>query len=192
MGRVKSKDRYITRSCGSVNRTNVDVLKKGRILKQMPNSNGYLRVPLSDSKTNRKERVSVHRLVAIHFIFLNNDKPHVNHIDFDHTNNCYNNLEWVTHQENMNHSKKAGRFIRTDEWIKNARKGQEKYRKKVIGINQKNGYIVIVNKLNSIKDYGFSPGEVCLSCKSKTKLSKGYKFDYIDTISAEEVGMLKR
>lgn len=56
----------------------------------------------------------MHDCVARHFI----DKPQskeklvVNHKDFDKTNNNAWNLEWVTHLENMQHSKNAGRFTR--------------------------------------------------------------------------------
>ena len=61
-------------------------------------ANGYLEVQLS-----KKHYCLVHRLVASVFIDNPDDKPFVNHIDGDKTNNNKNNLEWVTESENVQH-----------------------------------------------------------------------------------------
>lgn len=88
LGRVKSFPRNGT-------------IKEERILK--PNKvGGYLQVALQNHK-NRKYK-KVHRLVAETFIPNLENKREVNHIDGDKTNNCVENLEWVTTSENQLHS----------------------------------------------------------------------------------------
>ena len=51
---------------------------------------------------------TVHRLVAKAFIPNPDAKPEVNHIDDNKLNNRADNLEWVTHTENMRHAHATG------------------------------------------------------------------------------------
>ena len=54
----------------------------------------------------------VYRLVALAWIPNPQNKPQVNHIDGVRDNNHYQNLEWCTNQENMNHAYAAGLMTR--------------------------------------------------------------------------------
>ena len=76
--------------------------KTGRLMKQKKNEKGYLRLGLR--KNGKTKCMRVHRLVAQAFIPNPDNKPDVNHIDFDKENNCVNNLEWVTCKENNDYS----------------------------------------------------------------------------------------
>ena len=81
------------------------VKSKRKILK--PIKGEYLKVGLSK---NGKHNVQyVHRLVAELFVENINKKPQVNHKDENKYNNHANNLEWVTHKENMNYGTKQDR-----------------------------------------------------------------------------------
>lgn len=77
---------------------NVKNVSRNRILKPWDNGNGYLYIACGRSK-----RVSVHRLVALHFLEKEDGKTEVNHKDGNKYNNCIDNLEWVTSSENSFH-----------------------------------------------------------------------------------------
>ena len=65
---------------------------------------GYKVVYLYDYKTKKGRLKPVHRLVAQAYIPNTENKPCVNHKDGIKTNNNLDNLEWVTHKENMRHA----------------------------------------------------------------------------------------
>lgn len=99
-GRVFSKGRY-------KNNNGTQVFMKGRIRKTFLNEIGYEIISLSVDGKKYNERV--HRLVLQTF------KPHkrfdemgVNHIDGIKTNNNLENLEWMTHKENIRHAWRTG------------------------------------------------------------------------------------
>lgn len=79
---------------------------KGRTIKPNLKQNGYAQVGLR--KEGKRKWVSIHRLVAIHFINNPKNKPQVNHIDCNKQNNNIENLEWVTAQDNYKHAKENG------------------------------------------------------------------------------------
>lgn len=74
----------------------------GRELKQKTDKGGYKRVTLWKSK--RGKDFLVHRLVCAVFHLNAGMKPEVNHIDGNKSNNCADNLEWVTYAENLQHA----------------------------------------------------------------------------------------
>lgn len=99
IGRVRSLDVLVN------SKHKLGRLKKGKLLKQENVIGGYKRVAFCVN--NKKKRYSVHRLVASHFILNEKNKPQVNHIDKNTSNNRVENLEWVTIRENMSHQKRG-------------------------------------------------------------------------------------
>lgn len=79
----------------------VKSLYTNTILKGCKDKKGYLKVILC--KNSIKSTKKFHRLVAESFIPNPENKPEVNHIDEDKTNNKVSNLEWMTTKENSNH-----------------------------------------------------------------------------------------
>jgi hypothetical protein len=72
------------------------------ILQPSYDKDGYKRVTLQKNKKRKYFRVC--RLVAEAFIANPENKPFVNHIDKDKTNDRCDNLEWTTAYENWKHS----------------------------------------------------------------------------------------
>lgn len=84
---------------------NVKNVKTNKLLLGDVNRVGYKRVILYSPV---KKRFFVHRLVAYHFVDGYQDELVVNHKDGNKTNNCADNLEWVTRSENDIHAFKLG------------------------------------------------------------------------------------
>lgn len=80
--------------------------KTGYEYKQRLTTNGYMKV----GTTYKYKPLDplVHRLVALQFIDNPENKPQVNHINGDKTDNRVENLEWVTEKENTNHATATG------------------------------------------------------------------------------------
>jgi len=73
-----------------------------RILLTNDDGNGYQKVTLWVKGVQTSEKV--HRLVAKCFIENPDNFLTVNHIDCNKQNNCYSNLEWLSHVDNMKHA----------------------------------------------------------------------------------------
>lgn len=69
-------------------------------LKGMPNSGGYRAIVMVEN--GHKERYLIHRLVAMYYVPNPENKPYVDHVNTDRTDNRPENLRWVNHKENCN------------------------------------------------------------------------------------------
>lgn len=104
IGRIKTLTREVSKKMfgGSV----CKYIRFGKIM--APDLvDGYHQITLS--KKGAKKRFKVHRLVALVFVDNPDNKPFVNHIDADRTNNHFQNLEWCTSKENAQHCANLGR-----------------------------------------------------------------------------------
>ena len=86
--------------------------RRQRILIKHICMHGYEFIRLS--KNNTPKAMKVHRLVAIHFIPNDKNKPCINHKDGNKKNNCVENLEWVTQSENVIHAFATGLRVTTE------------------------------------------------------------------------------
>lgn len=144
--------------------------KKGRKLKPSLNPHGYQII--NYMKDGKQHGTSVHRTVAMAFVPNPENKPQVNHIDGNKTNNAATNLEWVTEHENMRHAIDALGFI--------PNLGR---RKKVIA--SKDGEIIEFESLHEAgqwidRKYGVKHGihSVWRVLDGRRKSCYGYKWSY--------------
>jgi len=100
-GRVWSYPKYYVTHLG----TKIKI-HNGKWLSPILHSDGYYLVTLHGIWGELKCRI--HRLVATAYIPNLDNKPHINHIDGDKTNNNKNNLEWCTPGENNVHAIQMG------------------------------------------------------------------------------------
>lgn len=96
---------YQISNLGKVKSLKFNHSNKNKLLNPFDNE-GYTRVKLYINKQGK--RFLVHRLVAETFIPNPENKPFVNHIDGNKSNNCVANLEWVTASENTIHAIENG------------------------------------------------------------------------------------
>lgn len=101
-GKLRSKDRTILKSNGIMQH------RKGVLIALALNSDGYLQAKLC--KNGKIKTCKIHRLVVEHFLDNPYNLPEINHKDFNRQNNIVNNLEWISHKENTQHSAKAGHY----------------------------------------------------------------------------------
>lgn len=100
LGRIKSLDRVVPKRNGTFEN------RKGRILRQGNDTDGYLIIGLYSFKkgTNKK----IHRLVGEAFVDNPLNLPCINHLDGNKKNNLPNNLGWCTVKENNIHAFSLG------------------------------------------------------------------------------------
>lgn len=104
LGRIKSMKRI-------VNAARSRRLIKESILTAFRCGNGYMAV---NFVFGGRKQFLMHRLIAKTFLPEIEGKSHVNHKDFDRTNNAVSNLEWCSPKENIAHScegERNGRIV---------------------------------------------------------------------------------
>lgn len=74
-----------------------------RVLKQTSDNLGYFHVRLRLGENDR-QKIHVHRIVALAFLAEDPLRNCINHLDFNRKNNRPDNLEWVTRGDNIRYS----------------------------------------------------------------------------------------
>lgn len=95
-GKIKSLDRVVNFKDGRCFKY------KGKEIKQHLTKDGYLFCGVS--KNSIRETFLIHRAVGLCFVENEMNKPVINHIDGNRSNNHSSNLEWCTQSENVLYS----------------------------------------------------------------------------------------
>lgn len=163
LGRVRSVDRE------TVDRNGIRRSVKGKILSPCDNGNGYKYVSLG-----RGKREYIHRLVARAFVCNPHSLQEVNHINEIKSDNRAENLEWVTHLENIRHGTgiERGARNRTPHLING------KSSKPVVAISAFDKSRLYFPSISEASRQGFDAGSVIRCCRGERKAYKGYMFSY--------------
>ena len=161
---------YAVTSCGKVWSYRRKIFLKPSISKD-----GYQRVGLSGNGKYRM--IEIHRLVAEAYIPNPEGKKEVNHKDEIKSHNYVNNLEWLTHKENINYG------TRTERALKN---GAFKNR---LGNRGRTAIPVYCFELDKVfasatsaeKELGIAQSSICRCCKGKQKTAGKYHWKYATT-----------
>lgn len=140
---------YAITSCGKV-----WSYRNKKFLKPSNDESGYLRVNLY--KNGVRENKQIHRLVAEAYLPNPNNYDTVDHIDFNTTNNCVNNLQWMSRNENC--------------------KKQRSVRKIYCFENEK----IYESQAQAAKELGLDQGNISRVCRGIFKQTGGYHFEFIE------------
>ena len=164
-----------------------------RILKHKIGKNGYHRVTLGNGKGKQKT-VLIHRLVALAFVDNPDNKPTVNHINENKSDNRAVNLEWMTTAEQNKHGTRTVRAVKNTDWNERTKKidynivaKKHDYSKQNMCNRKrcvvfKNG--VTVGEYDTLKRaakaVGANYSKASEVANGKRKTTNGYNFKYIE------------
>lgn len=166
---VEGYPNYMVSDTGQVfNRT------RNYLLKCADDGHGYKAVALCQSGS-RKTKL-IHRLVCEAFLGPIPEGYEVNHKDEDKGNNRLDNLELLTHKENMRYGTRTQRATQTNrQW----RKGMRKLVGKPVLQYTLDGTLVCRwDSMADAGDHGFDYSSIGKCCRGRRKSHKGYRWTY--------------
>lgn len=132
------------------------------------------------------KNLHVHRLVAQAFIPNVDNKPQINHIDGNKSNNNIKNLEWCTNSENGKHAWKTGLKKYSEKHRDILRRTNKKYKSKPIyQLDLQGNYIKTwQNAHEASRQLGIDRSTISACCNGsrRNKTAGGYKWCFADKI----------
>lgn len=173
LGRIRTKGRHVIRSNGN------PTTFHPRYMTQHRTKKGYLAVSLAvNGKTHT---LSVHRIVASAFHPCDNmNELEVNHIDENRANNRADNLEWLTHRDNVNY---GTHNQRVKEWQE--RNGWHELRKRRVTLLVDGVEVATYSSLtDAANDTGVNISTICACCRGrKNPTRKGHLWRYAEEVN---------
>ena len=179
---------YKVSNLGRILSLNYKNTGKAKLMTPVEDKDGYFFVQLS--KNGKPKTCKVHRLVAFTFLENPENKPEVNHIDEDKTNNFVflnedgtvdeekSNLEWKSHRDNLNH---GTRNERASKALTNG-----KCSKPVLQLSLSGDLIREWESTQECGRNGFNQGAVAACCRGEEKTHKGFRFMYYDDYKEQQ------
>jgi hypothetical protein len=165
MGRILSKGREVRSGYGTTK------WKQPVLQKAHTNKEGYSVVNVS--KNGKAVPTLVHRLLALAFIPNPENKPQIDHIDANRSNNKLSNLRWCTGSENMRNPHAISK-------CRQINLGRERPEKFNPILRIKNGVVDKTYKSTKFTTAdGFEVRSVYQACVGKRKTYKGYIWMYL-------------
>lgn len=170
---IKNYPDYMVSNQGRVISLNFKRTGKEQVLRCCKGKDGYLAVKLY--KNGKLKNFKVHRLVSEAFIPNTDNKPFIDHINTDKTDNRVENLRWVTSKENSNNPL-------TKKHFSESRKGKLNYNsKKVLQFDLNGNLIRSWDAVREVeRELGYYNSSISSCCNGKRKTTNGYIWRYYD------------
>lgn len=139
---------------------------------------GYWKVDLYKNRV--REKAYVHILVAQMFVPNPDNKPQVNHKDGNRANSNFENLEWTTQKENVQHA----RTVLNRTFNSHPPKGKDSpYSKPVLQLDANGNIIKEWAALADIqRECGYKPSHIGNCCRGKHRTMYGYSWKFKSSI----------
>ena len=118
----------------------------------------------------KQKRMRVHRMVALAFIDNPDNKPYVNHINGNRSDNNVENLEWVTPSENTQHAVDTGLF-------------KSGHARAVVQYNLNGEQMATFESASeAARQTGGSQSKITMCCRRQRDSANDYQWRYYDDI----------
>lgn len=172
---IEGYDNYMVSNLGRVKSLKFG---KEKVLKYGKDSGGYLTICLC--KDGKVKRFLIHRLIAKTFLPNPDNKPCIDHINTNRSDNRVNNLRWATYKDNSNNP-----ITKEKMSVNNGNLGKfgklNPNHKPILQFDLNGNFIRRWESAMDIeRELNISHSQIAACCRGKIKTSYGYKWGYVE------------